>query len=165
MKTFAKSFTIALLLPAIKAINVYENGETTDDLAITHSVGTTDVTATTVEPEVAPYAFHEGENVYYATEADPSVYYTTDGYYYYPNSADSQQYFQPQYYANLVKGATDIDDTTVYYEQVGSEAPLTLEDTGEAMYSSFSQPYGAQTTSLFDQQSQFDVGGASWGSQ
>lgn len=54
MKTLAKSFTIALLLPAIKAINVYENGETTDDLAITHSVETTDVTATTVEPGVVP---------------------------------------------------------------------------------------------------------------
>jgi hypothetical protein len=65
----------------------------------------------------------------------------------------------------LVNGATGTDDTTVYYEQVGSEAPQTLEDTGEAMYSSYSQPYGAQTTSLFDQQSQFDTSGASWGSQ
>ena len=54
MKTLAKSFTIALLLPAIKAINVYESGETTDDLAITHSVETTDATTTTVEPEVVP---------------------------------------------------------------------------------------------------------------
>lgn len=92
MKTFAKSFTIALLLPAIKAIKVYEGGETTDDPAVAQPAEPADVTSSTVEPEAQPVAYstQEGENVYYATDADPTVTYTTDGYYYYPASVDNQ---------------------------------------------------------------------------
>lgn len=79
MKTTA--FTIALLLQALKAVSVYEDGATatqgaTDAIKTQAKVSATETVSTADE----------------YTNAEPS--YTADGYYYYPY----EHYYQPDFY-------------------------------------------------------------------